>query len=290
MMNRYNYIIASGWWCPDTEKRVEGRPYAGSEVIRSAEFHHLWSAVVDAWTTPSAVFIVDSASPVSPPITNSRYSTLRLDHNPGHATVHTGHYSGWTASVLHSLEYALSADADYLVYVEQDALLFGDGVIEHCIACMRKPLMFGSGDGTPQPLQQSFFIVRKDGMRRFLAALHLIARPDKVIAPEWKFMLASLGMHGTFVEWLCADEVRRARLHRLLGPTMQKIGFDLLPIGWGRRRPLELSAKHFYFQHGTREELHTYLRLLPESIRNAVTERSASIAGLARASFPKGVS
>ena len=70
--------------------------------------------------------------------------TIRLPRNPGHATVHTGHYSGWTASVLYSLEYALAADIDYLVYVEQDVLLYGQGIIEHCIARMRKPLMFGT--------------------------------------------------------------------------------------------------------------------------------------------------
>jgi hypothetical protein len=289
-MASYNYVIGSGWWCPDTVKPVAGRPYAGSEVIRSAEFHHLWSAVVDTWTSPSSVLLVDSASPIRPPITNTCYRTIRLNHNPGHATVHTGHYSGWTASVLHSLEYALSADSDYLVYVEQDALLFGSGVIEHCISRMRKPLMFGSGEGTPQPLQQSFFIVRKDAMRRFLAGLHLIASPDKVIAPEWKFMLASLRMRGTLVEWLCADEVRRARLHRLLGRLIQMIGYDLLPIGSGRRRPLELTAKHFYFQHGTEQELRKYMKLLPESIRNLVRQRCSSMAGLLRESQEEGVS
>jgi hypothetical protein len=279
-MRQYDYIIGSGWWCTDTVRPVVGRPYWGSDVIRSAEFHHLWSAVIDAWTAPSAVFLVDSASPVKPPITNSRYRTLHLSHNPGHATVHSGHYCGWMASVLHCLEYALSADADYLVYVEQDVLLFGSGIIEHCISRMRKPLMFGSGVGTPQPLQQSFFIIRKDAMRRFLAGLHLIQKPDKVIVPEWKFMLASLGAHGPLVEWLCADEVRRARIYRLLGSLMQKIGYDLLPIGYGRRRPLELTAPHFYFQHGTQEELTHYLRHLPEEIRRAVQQRSASIAAL----------
>jgi hypothetical protein len=279
-MGQYNYIIGSGWWCTDSEQRVAGRRYWGSDVIRSAEFHHLWSAVIDAWTAPSAVLLVDSASPVKPPITNSRYRTLHLSHNPGHATVHSGHYCGWTASVLHALEYALSADADYLVYVEQDVLLFGSGVIEHCISRMRKPLMFGSGAGTPQPLQQSFFIVRKDGMRRFLARLHLIGRPDKVIVPEWKFMLASLGAHGALIEWLCADEVRRARIYRLIGKLMQTIGYDLLPIGLGRARPLLPGARHFYFQHGTGEELRMYLGLLPESIRNAAAQRSAAIAQL----------
>jgi hypothetical protein len=142
--------------------------------------------------------------------------------------------------------------------------------------------MFGSGEDTPQPLQQSFFIVRRDGMRRFLAGLHLIAKPDKIIAPEWKFMLASLGAHGALIEWLCGNEVRRSRLHRVLGHLMQRMGYDLLPIGWGRSRPLDPSARHFYFQHGTQEEIHQYLRLLPESIRSVAADRSATIAGLLR--------
>jgi hypothetical protein len=273
-MNKYNYVIGSGWWCTDSGQRVAGRPYQGSDVIRSAEFHHLWASVIDAWTSPSSVVLIDSASPIKPPITNPTYRTMRLSHNPGHATVHTGHYSGWMASVLHSLEYALSADADYLVYVEQDVLLFGDGLIEHCIDRMRKPLMFGTGLGTPQPLQQSFFIVRKDGMRRFLAGLHAIDSPDKLIAPEWKFVLSSLGAHGRWVEWLCSSPQRRARVFRLLGHLMQTTGWDLLPIGYGRTRPLDLNDPRFYFQHGSLAELRQYVSRLPDAIRTAVMERS----------------
>jgi len=269
-----SYVIGSGWWCTDSPQRVAGRPYAGSDVIRSAEFHHLWSCVVDAWTSPAAVVLVDSASPTKPPITNHTYQTIQLSHNPGHATVHTGYYSGWTASVLHSLEYALSADVDYLVYVEQDVLLFGDGVIEHCIKRMRKPLMFGCGVGTPQPLQQSLFIVRKDGMRRFLSGLHAIDSPDKIIAPEWKFVLSSLGVRGRGVEWFCSSPQRRARLFRIFGHLMQTAGYDLLPIGFGRTRPLDLNQPYFYFQHGSLDELHQYVTRLPDSIRRALLERS----------------
>lgn len=269
-----SYVIGSGWWCTDNPQPVAGRPYAGSDVIRSAEFHHLWSAVIDAWTAPSSVVLIDSASPTRPPIINPGYQTVRLSHNPGHATVHTGHYCGWTASVLHSLEYALSADADYMVYVEQDVLLFGDRIIEHCIKRMRKPLMFGSGVGTPQPLQQSFFIVRKDGMRRFLAGLHAIDSPDKIISPEWKFLLSSLGAHGRAVEWLCSSPKRRARLFRVFGSLMQTAGYDSLPIGYGRTRPLGLNDPYFYFQHGSLDELRHYAALLPSSIRRTVMERS----------------
>jgi hypothetical protein len=272
-------MIGSGWWCTHDTPPVPGRPYHGSDVIRSAEFHHLWSAVLDALTSPKLVLLVDSASPVPPPITNPAYRTINLPRNPGHSSVHTGHYAGWTESVLYSLEYALAADIDYLVYVEQDVLLHGHGIIEHCIARMRKPLMFGSGAGTPQPLQQSLFIVRKDGMRRFLAGLHAINQPDKVIVPEWKFLMASLGMSGPVAEWMCSGEVRRARIFRVLGRVMQSIGFDVLPLGFGRRRPIDLNG-HCYFQHATLAEVREYLQRLPASVAGAAAARSAVIAQL----------
>lgn len=279
-------MIGSGWWCAEQAPRVPGRAYHGSDVIRSAEFHHLWSAVLDALTAPKLVLLVDSASPSPPPITNPAYCTIRLPRNPGHATVHTGHYSGWTASVLYSLEYALSADIDYLVYVEQDVLLYGAGIIERCIAHMRKPLMFGSGIATPQPLQQSFFIIRKDGMRRFLAGLHAIDAPDKVIVPEWKFLMSSLGVSNRVAQWLCSGEVRRARLFRVFGWLMQSIGFDVLPVGFGRARPIEMSHSHFYFQHATVAEMRAYLRLLPSSVVSAAAARSPTIAELLAGDAP----
>jgi hypothetical protein len=61
---------------------------------------------------------------------------------------------------------------------------------------------------------------------------------------------------------------------------MQKVGYDVLPIGWGRGRPIDPQARHFYFQHGTQEEIRQYLNLLPESIRTVAAGRSATIAGI----------
>jgi hypothetical protein len=140
--------------------------------------------------------------------------------------------------------------------------------------------MFGSGVGTPQPLQQSFFIVRKDGMRQFLSGLHAINQPDKVIVPEWKFVLASLGASGTLSEWLTSGEVRRARLFRVFGKLFQSIGFDVLPMGFGRCRPVDTRAEHFYFQHATLDEMRAFLLRLPRSIRDVVSARSEQIARL----------
>jgi hypothetical protein len=287
-MATIDYMIGSGWWCTENTPRVPGRPYHGSDVIRSAEFHHLWSAVLDELTSPKLVLLVDSASPSPAPITNRTYRTITLPRNPGHSSVHTGHYCGWTASVLYSLEYALSADIDYLVYVEQDVLLHGPGIIEHCIEHMRKPLMFGSGAGTPQPLQQSFFIVRRDGMRAFLAGLHAIDQPDRVIVPEWKFLLASLGVSGRLAEWVCSGEQRRARVFRLLGGLMQSIGFDVLPVGYGRARPIDIRAPYFYFQHGSLAEVQQYLHGLPASILRAAASRSPLLSELISSSQELG--
>jgi len=273
-----NYMIGTGWWCADAEPPTPGRRYIGSDVIRSAAFHHLWSAALDHYTRAQAVFIVDSASKQKPPITNPSYRMMSLLRNPGHAQVHTGHYGGWMASVIHSLEYALSNDADYLVYVEQDALLFGDGIIEHCIGKMRKPLMFGNGAGTPQPIQQSFFIVRNDGMRAFLAGLHAVRKQDKVICPEWKFVLASLPWSGRPLEFLLVHERFRALLYRALGSMLQSIGFDLLPIGLGRVRPIDFDAPHCYFQHGDVDEVREYARRVEPAIMDRVRKHAPALA------------
>ena len=279
-MQKHTYIIGSGWWCGEQELPTEGRKYQGSDMIRGAQFHHVWSTSIDHWTRPSAVLLIDSASKQKPPVTNSKYQVLSLTHNPGHAVAHLGQYSGWMASAIHSIEFALSNDADYLVYVEQDALLFGENIVEFCISRMRKPLMFGSGFGTPQPLQQSFFIVRNDGMRRFLAGLHSIAKTDRVICPEWKFALASIGAHGRLVESAVSCNFVRRVISRLFGNLIRTLGYDLLPIGFGRTRPINFNDEHFYFQHGSTSELAAYIRLLPAALLSSLARQSDEMATL----------
>ena len=73
--------------------------------------------------------------------------------------------------------------------MEQDALLGGNGLIDHCIAHMKKPFMFGSSDGTKQALQQSLFIIRRDGMTPFITALQGLRSTCNKLAPETKFAL-----------------------------------------------------------------------------------------------------
>ncbi len=91
----------------------------------------------------------------------SRWTTI------GHASVSLNKYSGVTYAHVLGMSYALLEDVDYWVYVEQDALLFGDNIVEYAIEQMRSPVMFGSGKSTPQPMQQSFMIIKKISFQSF---------------------------------------------------------------------------------------------------------------------------
>ena len=83
--------------------------------------------------------------------------------NAGYSINHTGHLCGVVRAHLFGISYALINEVDYWVYVEQDALLYGAEIVEKCIDRMKRPYMFGSGEGTPQPTQHSLMIIRKDG-------------------------------------------------------------------------------------------------------------------------------
>ncbi len=250
-----SYVLGTGWWCAAPDGGGD-RPLAkGDEMIRGVDFHRLWYAAVDRFTRPDKIVVVDSASPVPPPLSpsDSRIEYLRLDHNAGHSSVHTGRYSGWTRSVLLGLQYANLCEADYFVYVEQDALVFGDGLVEAAIAEMRRPFMFGHPGDTPQPLQQSFFVIRRDGFETFLHRYAAVRSPDRLVAPEKKFAVATSPVLGSLPEILLYTRSPLASpLSRLLGR------YDLLPFGHGRNRPLDFSAERFYFQHGSADEIRRY--------------------------------
>lgn len=261
----FNYIVGSGWWCAD-DKSVDGRnKFHGSDVIRGRDFHKLWYQSICDNTFPQKILIVDSASPVLPELNENdpRLEWISLTFNAGHSTNCTGKYCGWTKAVLLGLEYAMACEADYFVYVEQDVLLKGKGIVEFCIRQMKKPYMFGSGAGTPQVLQQSFFIIRKDGMRRFVDAMHAIQDTDKQLCPEDKFFIASSGMGKTLRRVYCFLKNRRkkAYLYKKVLKMIQTFfkRYDELPIGYGRSRPIRFEDDFFYFQHGKTEEIESFL-------------------------------
>jgi len=213
------------------------------------------------------VFIVDSASPVKPDdaaFTSTRFQRVELLTNPGHSQNGKTHYCGAMGAIILGLEFALHNDVEMFLYVEQDALLFGDAIVAKTKnALRRKDLVFGRG--TEVDIQQSFFAANKRGIRHFLSALHAIDYSDKQVAPENKFMLAGSRLLpsqiGRLAVHTSVDKLRRAGL--LLFAAVCALGknYEFLPFGYGRERPINFSDDVFYFQHGSAEEILQYKKL-----------------------------
>lgn len=257
------YIIGSGWWCSNSN--VNNRDILfGDNNIRSAQFHYDWINSVNTNTTPDRICIIDSNSPIKPPIdiNNDKIIFISLNENGGHSTNHTGKYSGWMRSVLQSMSYAQNCNCDYYIYVEQDVLLSGKGIIEHCIKSMKKPYMFGKCNTFKNPLQQSFFIIRKDYIDIFLSNLYSIKYTDNQINPEKKFALASSRFFKIIPKYLFIspnNKFLKKLTWRVQNTLCKFIGnYQYLPIGYGRDRPIIFSDDYYYFQHATKEEINEY--------------------------------
>lgn len=257
------YIIGSGWWCAD--KAIDTRAeLLGDDEIRGQKFHQLWYEAINKYTSPEKIIIVDSCSPTKPILNDKdeKLELVSLNVNGGHSTNHVGKFCGYTRAILLGLEYALQCEVDYYVYVEQDALIYGDGIIEHCISNMTKPYMFGGGEGTAGILQQSFFIIRRDAILSFKNKLNALAQTDNELSPENKFHIAC--SHGS------ANILAHIKQKSLTSKFYQRANWQCykylrnwedLPIGFGRARPIDFGAPYFYFQHGCKDELNKYLAL-----------------------------
>ena len=265
-MASIDQTIFTGWYCSGDEAR--DYKTEGAEANRGLALRPLWWQSVTRFLAPSRVIVVDSNSPVPPPDRDyfgGRLEHIRLLQNPGHPQTTNHHYSGWTASVLVGLEYALSSDIDYFLYVEQDALVFGDRFLDKIKDLLRRHrFVFGNGRGTAWPLQQSVFAIRKDGYRRFLSRMHQIPPTDRELSPELKFGVAAarspLTRHAldrfVRIPW----EKWRTKAVRKTVKIFPEFG--LLPFGYGRVRPIRFDDDCFYFQQGTAVELAAYARRL----------------------------
>jgi len=254
-------LVCTGWYSTN-----EARSYttAGDESIRGVEFRPLWWRSLDTFVKPKHVFIVDSASPVKPndtAYTSTSFQSMELLINPGHSQDGTTHYCGWMAGAIMGLEFALHNDIEMFLYIEQDALIFGDAIIDKTKNALRsKDLVFGSG--AARDIEQSFFAANKKGIRHFLSALHAINYSDKQVMPEHKFMFAaSRGIPSPVLKLAEFTKVRQLRgaglrLFNLVCATSKN--YTLLPFGYGRKRPINFADDVFYFQHGSAAELRQY--------------------------------
>lgn len=254
------YIVGSGWWSSDksSEDVNPNRKSVGDPFIRSVPFFDLWFESIEANTSPHKIIVVDSNAPNKPSVEKrERVEWVSLPFNAKHSTDHIGRWSGWTRSVIVSATYALASDCDYFVYVEQDCLLKGKGIIEHSIRQMNTGVMFGDGAGTPQPLQQSFFIIRSDRLRGFVRNLCAIDSKDCELSPEWKFVCA---LWPPFVFAANRGFLSNRKTRERVLKFARNRFFEHLPFGVGRARPIQFVDDFFYFQHGTQDEITQFVK------------------------------
>lgn len=267
IQERPKYVITTGWWCGPDSGLNDKRTKFGSESIRSLQFFHQWHAAVDKFTNPVKILIVDSASHAIPiPHPDSRVELISLDENAGHSTSHIGKYSGVSRAHLCGMVYALSCNVDYWVYIEQDALIFGNDIVEHAIEHMKGDIMFGDGEGTPQPMQQSFMIIKTTAIPKFIERFTSIKSTDSEIAPEMKFWIASNPWIKYLPEAIFRDSSAADLPFDLMSRVRNRIistarSFDVLPFGYGRSRLINFNDQFYYFQHASDEELQRYTEL-----------------------------
>jgi hypothetical protein len=263
------YVIGTGWWCneSDTKFDTDDRVVYGDDDIRSSLFQEKWIESVTKNCSPEKIIIVDSNSPTPPPnIAFGNVEYLKLNVNAGHSSNHTGDLCGWSRGMIMSAMYALNCDCEYYVYVEQDVLLKGRGIVEHAISTMTSPYMFGFNKGGNQPLQQSFFIIKRDHLSKFISRFLMLNYRDDEIGAEIKFALCcspffSVIPKGLFKKILPGTLVGKIsyRLQVMISSIMAI--YTPLPFGSGRDRPLVFIDKYLYFQHASKEELIEYEKL-----------------------------
>lgn len=210
---------------------------------RQAEFFEYWYRAVKRFTNPQQILIVDSHSPVKPNLEGKEDCQLvSMVKNFGAAIDGSSKsmLSGWDRGIIAGAAYAMVNDVDYFVYVEQDCLIYGDGIIEHAIASMpaNKPISLGSGEGTPQRAQQSLVIIRRDFIPTFLYIENTQSKAALKNAPELRYF-----------------ESYRAINH-------------WLPFRGGRQRPVDWDADYIYLQHMSSEELDRFKAIIGEDDPN----------------------
>ena len=267
-----SYIIGSGWFLADSHGGTNWSAF-GDEETRSPEMHELWGRSILRNTQPEAVFIVDSDSPVESPLrSNSEICWVDLDKNYGHSTSHSGKYSGWMRAHFALSGVLLASDASWMIYVEQDALLHGSGIIENEIAKSKLGIFFGTGYQS-QPIQQSLYGIHRSRILDFNRRIEKIPFRDMELSPESKFTWAAsripvefLGAFWKTLRFLFARVLPIPRgtepesLALLIVNKLAKSArsFDYLKLFGGRDRPVPWDRGNFYVTSCTREELQLY--------------------------------
>tara|TARA_R110001583_G_scaffold69129_2_gene196183 strand:- start:24679 stop:25491 length:813 start_codon:yes stop_codon:yes gene_type:complete len=268
------YIISTGWWCCGQLKDSRAK-LLGDDALREKDFFNHWYKSVKAFSKPEKILVVDSNSPVKPDLmkNDERLEFISLNENAGHASNHTGKYCGYTRAIFTGMGYAISCNVDYWVYLEQDALLYGDNIVEEAVKRMKGDFLFGSGIGTPQVLQQSFIIMKTSFIPTFLKNYSNIKYTDNQVSPELKFALSCLpyfkitsNIFLTTIKIKAVDKYIKKVSAITMEHFMNKHTFQ---FGYGRCRPINFDDRFFYFQHGTKDELKMYAEKCNRTNKNS---------------------
>ncbi|MBU0581283.1 MAG: hypothetical protein KKA19_08910 [Candidatus Margulisbacteria bacterium] len=238
-----NYIIGTGWWCDGTGKHPGSLCNKSTDYVRKKDFFKIWYYFVNKYTNPEKIIIIDSNSPIKPDIKEDhRIEFVSLRKNFGHSTktLPKGILCGAERAILGGAFYSYINDADF-IYIEQDCLVKGIGWVENCMRNLHKGnIMYGDGEGTPQPQQQSLMIIKKDFIPSFI---------DKILSVNIRSY--ELTIKGANIN----NHSPESNFHKALN------GFvDILPFGYGRARPINFNDKYFYAQQWTENELNTMLK------------------------------
>ncbi|MCE7536795.1 hypothetical protein [Aliivibrio fischeri] len=260
---KIKYIISSGWWCNGDDEDTREK-LLGDDLIREKDFFSNWFEAINLFTNPEKIIVVDSNSPVKPDLSvaDDRVEFISLDENAGHSTNHTGQYCGYTRAIFAGMGYAISCNVDYWVYVEQDALLYGDNIVENAISEMQGDFLFGSGEGTPQVLQQSLIIMKTAFLPTFIKNYTDINYTDNQISPELKFAL-SCSPYYKIISKVMFIKTKIKSIDKFI-MRLSNFYFKYLinknsfNFGYGRARPIDFDEQFFYFQHGDKNELNMY--------------------------------
>ncbi len=223
-----SYCVISGWYADETARTYRTH---GSDFVRSVACFPLWYHCVNQFTSPTRIFVADSASPWVPRLpADPRIEWTRLGTNYGHsAEGRTPSLGGWSRGLLLGLAYAHANGDPYTALIEQGSLFYGPGIVERLIE--RYPdadVIAPSGEGTPQPIGTGIMVFRTSVVPEFIARYSSIPEPDPEFDTERKTVFAS-------------------------GPKLA-----IVDLPFGRRRPLDFSVGDFFFRHGLEDELRAF--------------------------------
>lgn len=278
--NKPSYVIGTGWW-DDGNRQTHHEKYGGLE---KADFFNIWYYFLNKYSSPKKIIMMDSASPIKPKLPNDpRLEFVSLDQNYGHGSFKiSGQFPGSTKAIMFGAFYTLMTEADYYVYLEQDCLIYGHGIIEKAIENMEKnnkKMSYGwfNHPAFAYKAESCLIIIHRSYLLELLELL--LKTPfegDLIGIDELKFLLMA-----DFEEFKKSYAIIRARNPNFKEMDLEKLklnnipSFIKLPFGFGRlygyderraKLPLPELPEHFYIQQFTIELLDRIMKL--EGIKN----------------------